>query len=79
MYACLAYSGHNSEVVSLDTMSPSTAGVKSLYYSCVECIAGMYEMYQPLLQKLLPSHIHTAIVQERDKKANVLHYRLVKL
>ena len=60
-------------------MSPSTAGVNSLDYSCVECIAGMYEMYQPLLQKFLPSHIHTDVIQERDKKANLLHYRLVQL
>ena len=56
-----------------------STGVKSLYHSCVDYVAERYELYQPLLQQLLPPHIHTDIRQEREKRANRAHYRVVQL
>ena len=55
------------------------AGVKSLYYSCVDYVAERYNLYQPLLQQLLPPHIQTDISRERDKRVNRAHYRVVQL
>jgi len=61
--------------------NPASTGVKSLYHSCVDYVAERHEFKDPLLQKLLPSHIQTDISQERDKRANIVcnKYRLAQL
>ena len=62
--------------VVLITSGKTSAGMKSLYHSCVDFVAERYELYQPLLQQLVPPHIHTDISRERDKRA---HFRVAQL
>lgn len=47
----------------------TAAGVKSLYHACVDYVAKWFELYQPLLQQLLPLPIQTDVCRERDKRA----------
>ena len=49
------------------------AGVKSLYYSCVDYVVKKYQHYYPQLH-LLPPRIRSDICQERDKRANKVHH-----
>jgi len=49
------------------------AGVKSLYYSCVDYVVEKYCHYYPQLH-LLPPRIQSDICQERDKRANRFHH-----
>ena len=65
--------------VVLMTHTITSTGVKSLYHSCVDYVAERYELYQSLLQQLLPAHIQTDISRERDKRANRAHYRVALL
>ena len=50
------------------------AGLRSLYHSCVDYIAKRNEFNDSLLQKMLPPRILNDIIQERDKRANIVHY-----
>ena len=55
----------------------SFAGVRSLYFLCVDYVAEKCDFSTSLLERILPPHIENDISQRREKRANIVHHEYV--